>query len=481
MGTSRRRGVKLGRLLAVALFVALAVPGAVASTVTEPQGLWHAAARQRRMQSPEARPDEGPDTPWIMDGPTKPTTAEVSIQPPHSSVSQGDTLTVSVQIDGVVNLGAYAFRLLYDPDVFEVVDVEDGGFLGSTGRSIIILGPDINNVAGIMEFGATSMDTGLSGPDGAGVLGVITLEAVGVGTTDLDLDEVQLLDPGANELAANLLDGSAVSIGNVVHNAIYLPLGIRCWPPVPETPTLSAIDNPGDGGNYTVQWRDAERASSYVLQEAVKATAPTASDFTEIYRGASRSLALSGRGAGRYHYRVMARNSWGESAWSNVASVDVLWEAEPNDDREMEANGPIVSGLTYHGTFPNQAHFDRDYYFFDLSAGHTINAWLTNVPEGQDYDLLLWDADDEQITHSAKSGQADERISTEVLPAGRYYLEVYHWDSGGSAQPYHLRVVYDGASGAENVITNGGFEQGHTGWYTFTLFDLDEIRLSSVD
>jgi hypothetical protein len=28
------------------------------------------------------------------------------------------------------------------------------------------------------------------------------------------------------------------------------------------------------------------------------------------------------------------------------------------------------------------------------------------------------------------------------VPAGRYYIQVYHYSSGGSTQAYHLRVVY---------------------------------------
>jgi PKD repeat protein len=222
--------------------------------------------------------------------------------------------------------------------------------------------------------------------------------------------------------------------------SIYLPLVMRQWPPVPETPSLQPIDNPGGDGSYTVRWSGADRATSYVLQEA---RTGDFGDAVTVYDGPNTSHAVSGRGAARYRYRVQARNGSGASGWSSTAWVDVLWEAEPNDDALTEANGPIVSGLTYYGTFPTAKHFDHDFFSFEVPSAHVIDVWLTEIPAGQDYDVLLRDAERTAITHSANLGQDPERISTDVLPAGRYYIEVYQWDSGGSSQPYHLRVVYE--------------------------------------
>jgi hypothetical protein len=115
-----------------------------------------------------------------------------------------------------------------------------------------------------------------------------------------------------------------------------------------------------------------------------------------------------------------------------VEWVNVLWEAEPNDDALTEANGPIVPGMTYYGTFPNPAGFDKDYYYFELSSAQSVDIYLTNVPAGQDYDVALRDAALEEIARSDDWGQADEHISTSALPAGRYYVQVYHYSSGGS-------------------------------------------------
>jgi hypothetical protein len=275
-----------------------------------------------------------------------------------------------------------------------------------------------------------------------------------------DLPTVTLLDPDDDDVYSGLYEGFGeqgtyrvvihardddlvearpLAIETRTHWSLYLPLVIRHWPPAPESASLDPIDNPGGDGSYTVQWSAVKHAASYVLQEA---RTGDFGDAVTVYEGPNTSHAITGRGAARYRYRVQARNIWQESEWSSIKWVDVLWEAEPNDERRTEANGPIVSGLTYYGTFPTPAEHDKDYYAINLASPHTIDIWLTNIPAGQNYDVALWDLTS-WITFSAEEGQTDEHISTDALPAGRYFIQVYHNDSGGSTQPYHLRVDYD--------------------------------------
>jgi hypothetical protein len=139
---------------------------------------------------------------------------------------------------------------------------------------------------------------------------------------------------------------------------------------------------------------------------------------------------------------VKARNLWNESGWSNVRLVDVLWEAESNDTYS-QANGPIVPNLVYYGTFPSGTDID-DYYFFELPTAHAVEVWLTNIPIGQNYDLVLRDADLAVVGYSAQAGNSSEYIETiRDLDAGRYYIQIYHYSSGGSTEPYHLRFALE--------------------------------------
>jgi len=219
---------------------------------------------------------------------------------------------------------------------------------------------------------------------------------------------------------------------------VYLPLAVRHWPPIPPTPVLNAISNPDGDGNYTVSWSSTAYATSYVLQES---TTANFSNAVEVYSDTAITVSFSDQGPTRYYYRVQARNSYAVSAWSNVRSVDVVWEKEPNDDALTQANGPLFSGLTYYGRFPSGA--DRqDYYFIYLQSAQSVELWLSNIAPGQDYDLTLRNTALQVVGHSGELGNANEHIRTVTLPAGWYYIQVFNRSGGGSTQEYHLRVAY---------------------------------------
>ncbi len=222
------------------------------------------------------------------------------------------------------------------------------------------------------------------------------------------------------------------------HTFVYLPIVLRRWPPLPDPPVLAAIDNADGDGRYQVSWDSAYLATHYVLEED---TQSAFSDVTQVYSGTDTYVDLEGRGAARYYYRVKARNDWGESDWSNISWVDVLWEMEPNDARG-QANGPLVSGLTYYGTFTGTSG-TSDYFYLDLPAGHSVELWLSNIPAKNDYDLVLYDDALVMRGYSGLPGNQSEHILTKILPVGRYFVRVYHRSGAGSyTQPYHLRLVY---------------------------------------
>ena len=230
----------------------------------------------------------------------------------------------------------------------------------------------------------------------------------------------------------------SVRVGPIVRTA-YLPLAARLWPPRPATPVLQAIQNGEGVGTYTVRWSTAARAKTYILEEAQNGNFEGA---TEIYRGDNTRFDVEGRGASRLYYRVKATNPSSESAWSNVQRVDVLWEKEPNDVAPGQANGGLVSGLTYYGTFPNNGDIS-DYFYFDLPARRTVRLSLRNIPAGHNYDLVLRDMSLVRRGYSGELGNSDESIQTTV-PAGRYLIQVFHRSKvGGSQQPYHLTVFYE--------------------------------------
>jgi hypothetical protein len=130
-----------------------------------------------------------------LDGLVHVVPSKVFIWPDESSVNRCDTLEVEVRIIDAVDLAGYEFKMDWDETVFDVLSVEDGGFLEINGRTLVTETGQIDN-APLSFLAASSGGTG-DGADGDGALATITLEAIGVGESDLELFDVQLADTTA--------------------------------------------------------------------------------------------------------------------------------------------------------------------------------------------------------------------------------------------------------------------------------------------
>jgi hypothetical protein len=218
---------------------------------------------------------------------------------------------------------------------------------------------------------------------------------------------------------------------------LHVPLLVGNYPAPLPAPVLNPIDNADGDGTYIVSWSAVLGASAYTLEEA---TDETFAGAVEVYQGSNTSYGIGGRGPARYYYRVRASDTSKASGWSRVEQVDVVWEMEPNDSIS-QARGPMVSGLSYYGAFSSTGD-NEDYFFFQLAAPFpVVELWLTNMADGSDYDLYLYDADGDLVAWSNDYGSADEYIQVPALTPGRYYVRVHRWE-GVSSQPYHLMGIY---------------------------------------
>lgn len=154
--------------------------------------------------------------------------------------------------------------------------------------------------------------------------------------TDYVRLEAQPLDPITT--TTTIIAADAIRFSPVVYRT-YLPLAIKRWPPIPDTPVLNPINNPNGSSGYTVSWQAAYLADTYTLQEA------TNTDFNGAitrYTGAGISWAAASKPVGAYYYRVKATNSWGDSSWSNVQQTSVL----------PPAGWQTIASQNFEGTFP---------------------------------------------------------------------------------------------------------------------------------
>ena len=144
--------------------------------------------------------------PLVVAAPPK---VAVSVEPARLEARSGETFTVRVMVEGAQDLSGFQFKLTYDPSVVEVEDAEVAGFLSSTGRVPIPLGPKVDNDGGAIVIGAATFGES-SGPGGSGVLATVTFTAREEGSSALALEDVQVLDSAAANQAIELTGGHVV-------------------------------------------------------------------------------------------------------------------------------------------------------------------------------------------------------------------------------------------------------------------------------
>jgi len=136
----------------------------------------------------------------------------MKVDPAIKVVAPGGTFSVTVAIENAVDLGAFEFELTYNPSVVQLNSVAQGPFLGSTGRNVSEVGPTFGS--GSVTYGAFTFGAE-PGPNGDGVLAILTLQATSVGTSTLHLQNIVATDTSAVSLSPSAEDGEVI-VGDVV-------------------------------------------------------------------------------------------------------------------------------------------------------------------------------------------------------------------------------------------------------------------------
>ena len=143
---------------------------------------------------------------------------------PASPVRVGDQFTVTIQVEGVANLGAFEFEFGANPLIASttVADIHLGAFLGSTGRTTGELRlASSPSTPGRPLYAAYSYGAP-AGPSGNGQVATITMLATGPGTSSLDLGQLKVTDVSGVEVTATSISGAVQVLGNT--RPLYLPL-----------------------------------------------------------------------------------------------------------------------------------------------------------------------------------------------------------------------------------------------------------------
>ncbi len=139
---------------------------------------------------------------------------------------------------------------------------------------------------------------------------------------------------------------------------------------------------------------------------------------------------------------------------------------------EAESNGSVaaanVVARTYTsivGTMGNST--DKDYFAISLNANEKLTLGMTG-PSGKDYDLYLVDSSDATLASSTGSTSTESLTYTNGATAKTVYIKVISFSGSSTTLTYTVNVAYTAGSGSSQLVTNGGFESGATGWTAST-------------
>ncbi len=137
----------------------------------------------------------------------------IDVSPAKQTVSIGDSFSINVTVDpaGAEIYGAQFF-LDFDQNVLNATSQTSGTFLAQDCASTIVIINKINNTIGRIEYGETrwGVEYGVTNP---GTLASITFNAVGSGTSDLNLNNVMVSDPNSTSVATDSSNGTVTVEG----------------------------------------------------------------------------------------------------------------------------------------------------------------------------------------------------------------------------------------------------------------------------
>jgi hypothetical protein len=137
------------------------------------------------------------------------------------SVATGETFDVDVVVTDVTDLSGWEADFVYDGSVVSVVAMDPELFLATKpGSNLVDLsGDSLPDTSGTYHMLVADMSQTV-GEDGSGVLGRLTLQAVGQGASDLSLSQVILGDSSGKAIGD--IDGDNVFDGTVSTARVYV-------------------------------------------------------------------------------------------------------------------------------------------------------------------------------------------------------------------------------------------------------------------
>lgn len=182
---------------------------------------------------------------------------QISVEPSHLEVSQGENFTINIIIDPEGNeVFSASYHLYFNDTLLNAISQTKGTFLIQDGMNTNVVSNEINNTIGRIKYGENRAGVNY-GVFNSGILATITFQAIGAqGVSDLRLENVKASDPHVTSISIDVNDGTC----DIVEQT------------PPQTPTLEPSAT-ATASAQTIRTPDVNRTSSQPLNAS---TTPTA-------------------------------------------------------------------------------------------------------------------------------------------------------------------------------------------------------------
>ena len=170
-----------------------------------------------------------------------------------TSIHTGDTFTLDILAEDVLDMAGWQFDIAFDPTVLEAANVSEGNFLKTGGATTFFQGGSINNAAGKIT-GLNSARLSAQGVTGTGTLLQVNFKAKSGGETKLELQNFQfgtvtgtLIPAGPHEITIAVEGQLATGDVNRDGQVSILDLILVSQQLGKRVPANSPVDVNGDG------------------------------------------------------------------------------------------------------------------------------------------------------------------------------------------------------------------------------------------
>lgn len=168
--------------------------------------------------SPESSANSTHGNPRIDNVGFGPSDAMISVDPPISEASVGQTFVININVSDVVDLYGWEFKLGWDSTILEALSVVEGPFLRQGGNTFFW--PKINNSAGYMLVDCTLLGD-VAGVTGYGTLAIAEFHVETEGECILDLYDTKFINSQERPINHTAIDGYYCTI---IHDVAVINL-----------------------------------------------------------------------------------------------------------------------------------------------------------------------------------------------------------------------------------------------------------------